>query len=153
MFAVTSEDHSENLLMELRTIEEDIFSTLGLHFQVLDMPAHELGSPAYRKYDIEAWLPGRNMYGEISSCSNCTDYQARRLNIKYVCSDGHKFVHTLNGTACAIPRMLIALVETYQNDNGTISLPEVLWKYMREKQVIGKQKQIPDLKLIKHKKS
>lgn len=112
-----------------------------------------LGAPAYRKYDIEAWLPGRKIYGEISSCSNCTDYQSRRLGIKYKSEDGSiKHAHTLNGTACAIPRLLIALTETGQNKNGTISIPKVLQPYMDNKEFIGIQKAIPVLKLIKHKK-
>lgn len=152
MFAVSPEDQSDIILEDFRKIEEQYFSDLELHFRVLDMPPHELGAPAYRKYDIEAWLPGRNIFGEISSCSNCTDFQSRRLNIKYVTSDGTQYAHTVNGTACAIPRMLIAITETCQNSNGTITIPQVLRKYMRNKTHIGKQKSVPDLKLIKVKK-
>lgn len=150
MFAVTHQANSDELLEDFRALQEKTFELLGLYFKVLDMPPHELGSPAYRKYDIEAWLPGRKVFGEISSCSNCTDYQSRRLNIKYKTADGMTmFAHTLNGTACAIPRMLISIVETYQNNNGTIGVPEVLQKFMKCKQHIGKQKAIPDLRLIK----
>ncbi|VEN55647.1 unnamed protein product [Callosobruchus maculatus] len=153
MFLATIPDTSEKHLKEILTIQEKSFESLGLHFQVLDMPPHELGAPAYRKYDIEAWMPGRKMFGEISSCSDCTDYQSRRLGIKYVTKFGHKrFVHTLNGTACAIPRLLIALTETFQHEKGYINIPLVLHKYMRGKTTISKQKQIPELKLIKHKK-
>lgn len=152
MFAVAVPEQSDQLLEELRNIEEESFSSLGLHLQTLDMPPHELGAPAYRKYDVEAWLPGRNMFGELSSCSNCTDYQSRRLGIKYKSNDGLKYVHTLNGTACAIPRMLIALTETYQTNKGVIEIPEVLQKYMNNRKCIGKQKKIPELKLVKHKK-
>ena len=83
MFAISKPDESDAILEEFRTIEETNFTSIGLHLQTLDMPPHELGAPAYRKYDIEAWLPGRNIFGEISSCSNCTDFQSRRLNIKY----------------------------------------------------------------------
>lgn len=151
MFAVTSESGSEQQLDDFRVIQEQIFSKLGLYCQVLDMPPDELGSPAFRKYDIEAWLPGRKMFGEISSCSNCTDYQSRSLNIKYTTANGEKFAHTVNGTACAIPRMLIAIVETFQNDNGTITIPSVLQKYMQGQSAIGKQKRMPELRLIKHK--
>lgn len=79
MFSVCRPDQSEAVLEEFRDIELGLFDALGIHFQLLDMPACELGAPAYRKYDIEAWMPGREMYGEISSCSDCTDYQARRL--------------------------------------------------------------------------
>ncbi|CAH1971676.1 unnamed protein product [Acanthoscelides obtectus] len=153
MFVATNPMMSDKHLEEICTIQEKGFESLGLHFQVLDMPPHELGAPAYRKYDIEAWMPGRKMFGEISSCSNCTDYQSRRLGIKYVTKFGHeRFVHTLNGTACAIPRLLIALTETFQHEKGYINIPLVLHKYMRGKTTISKQKHIPELKLVKHKK-
>lgn len=152
MFILCTPNQSNDLLEEIRTLEEENFSSLGLHFQVLDMPPHDLGAQAYRKYDIEAWMPGRGMYGEISSCSNCTDYQSRRLGIKFRNRNGElDFVHTLNGTACAIPRLLIALIEDGQQSNGTIRLPEVLHKYMDGETSIGKQKLVPDLKLIKTK--
>ena len=121
-------------------VQKHLFEGLGLHFKVLDMPPYELGSPAYRKYDIEALYPGRkntfkdaqkmvdgDFYGEISSCSNCTDYQSRRLNIK---DEEGRFVHTINGTACAVPRMIMALVEQNQM-LGDIAIPEKLSKYMR----------------------
>ncbi|XP_022919660.2 serine--tRNA ligase, mitochondrial [Onthophagus taurus] len=153
MFIVCQPEKSNLILEEIRDFEEQHFKSLGLYFQTVDMAAHELGAPAYRKYDIEAWMPGRNMYGEVSSCSNCTDYQSRRLNIKYKNLKGDElFAHTLNGTACAIPRMIIALVETYQNSNGTVSIPKVLQTYMNDKEVFGKQKRIPELQLIKSKK-
>lgn len=152
MFAVTKPEQSDELLESFREIEEENFSSLGLHLRTLDMPPHELGAPAYRKYDIEAWLPGRKIFGEISSCSNCTDFQSRRLNIKYKKNDSELYVHTLNGTACAIPRMLIAIIETFQNNNGTISIPTVLQKYMNNDSYISRQKKIPELSLIKNKK-
>merc|ERR1711935_850174 len=114
-----STEESDKMLDEIRQLEEDIFESLGLCFRVLDMPTEELGAPAYRKYDMEAWMPGMRKWGEISSCSNCTDFQARRLNIRYKEHINQKkdleFVHTLNGTACAVPRMLISILETYQN--------------------------------------
>ncbi|XP_034832146.1 serine--tRNA ligase, mitochondrial [Maniola hyperantus] len=152
MFAVTTPEQSDEMLEYLRQTEESLFSPLGLHMKVLDMPPHELGAPAYRKYDIEAWMPGRSNYGEISSCSNCTDYQSRRLNIKY--SDGNKenYAHTLNGTACAIPRMLIALLETHQDPKGKVDIPLVLQPFMNAKQFIGKNSNVPKLKLFKGKK-
>lgn len=149
MFALTHPKDSDETLESFREFQEKHFDSLGLHFQVLDMPPHELGAPAYRKYDIEAWLPGRNMFGEISSCSNCTDYQSRRLNIKFKSNDGSLgYVHTVNGTACAVPRMLIALLETYQNEDSTISLPDCL--DLRFKR-IEKEKRVPELKLKKMK--
>lgn len=153
MFALSHPNSSEKILEEFLNFEEESFSNLGLYLRTLDMPPCELGAPAYRKYDIEAWLPGRKMFGELSSCSNCTDYQARRLGIKYRDNDKFDFVHTLNGTACAIPRMLISIVETNQNSNGTITVPDVLLKYMKGKKFISKQRKIPELRLIKNKKN
>lgn len=99
---------------------------------------------------MEAWMPGRKLYGEISSCSNCTDYQSRRLNIKYRTKNGKIFhAHTLNGTACAIPRMLIALSETHQTKHGRILVPDVLIPYMRGKTLIRKQP-VADMKIHKY---
>lgn len=153
MFSVTKPGESDAVLEQFRDFQEEHFASLGLHLQVLDMPAYELGAPAYRKYDLEAWLPGRALYGEVSSCSNCTDYQARRLNIKYRSDGGDlNFVHTVNGTACAIPRMLIALLETYQTDRGVVTISEVLKPFMRGWSDIVKQKNIPELKLKKVKR-
>lgn len=151
MFAVSTPEQSEKVLQEFLRTEKTLFENLRLHFKILDMPPHELGAPAYRKYDIEAWLPGRKLYGEISSCSNCTDFQARRLGIKYKSENDLKYVHTINGTACAVPRMLIALIETYQGNKGAIEVPEVLRRWMKGATVIEKQKQIPELKLVKMK--
>lgn len=101
------------------------------YFRILDMPPHELGAPAYRKYDMEAWMPARKIFGEISSASNCTDYQSRRLLIKQRNVNGDDtFVHTVNGTACAVPRMLIAILETFQERDGSVRVPEVLRGYL-----------------------
>ncbi|KAM5145855.1 serine--tRNA ligase, mitochondrial [Mantella aurantiaca] len=134
MFGVTAAEsgtESQELLDEFLQLQKEIFSELGLHFKVLEMPTHELGLPAYRKYDIEAWMPGRGKYGEISSASNCTDYQSRRLNIMYQGPDGKlRHAHTINGTACAVPRLLIALLESYQLKDGRVRVPEVLQPYM-----------------------
>lgn len=152
MFAVTDCDSSAALLEEFRELQEQTFATLGLHFQTLDMPPHELGAPAFRKYDIEAWMPGRQIFGEVSSCSDCTDYQSRRLNIKYLQRGANSplHAHTLNGTACAIPRMLIALLETHQQADGTVAIPEALQPYMKGKVTIGCQN-IPKMKFVKSK--
>ncbi|XP_033232252.1 serine--tRNA ligase, mitochondrial isoform X2 [Belonocnema kinseyi] len=130
--------------------ERGIYS-LGLHFKVLNMPPCELGAPAFRKTDMEGWLPGRNIFGELSSCSNCTDFQSRRLNIKYKTKDGNSvYVHTLNGTACAVPRMLIAICETHQLKNGTIAIPNNLQPFMNGKTVI-RQQAVPDMRTYKYK--
>lgn len=103
-----------------------------------------------RKFDIEAWMPGRAIYGEISSCSNCTDYQARRLDIRYNDEDGKIIhAHTVNGTACAVPRMLIAIMENFQNENGSINIPNELQKFMNGKKQIERTKRLPELKLVK----
>lgn len=140
--AVETGHESEEMFHEFVAIQRDLFKDMGLHFQILDMPAHDLGSPAYRKYDIEAWMPGRCNYGEISSASNCTDYQSRRLKIKY-CQNGmpqseSAYVHTLNGTACAVPRLIIAILENFQNKDGSVNIPEVLQPFMYGQKVIEK---------------
>ncbi|EFX86781.1 hypothetical protein DAPPUDRAFT_44560 [Daphnia pulex] len=154
MFGVTSGEAaaSDALLEEFVAIQKELFSSLGLHYQLLDMPLHELGAPAYRKFDIEAWMPGRNMYGEISSASNCTDYQARRLNIQSIdSSDTRRFVHTVNGTACAVPRTLIALLETHQQSNGEVIIPAVLQPYLNGMQRLRNPTQPFKMKWIKSK--
>ncbi|KAJ7303905.1 hypothetical protein JRQ81_011416 [Phrynocephalus forsythii] len=134
MFGVTANEtglESAAMLEEFLMIQKEIFSDLGLHYRVLDMPTQELGLPAYRKFDIEAWMPGRGKYGEISSTSNCTDYQSRRLNIKYYNQEGHlSYAHTVNGTACAIPRLIIAILESNQCQDGTVRVPDVLQPLM-----------------------
>ncbi|CAN8177093.1 unnamed protein product [Coccothraustes coccothraustes] len=130
MFGVTAAERgteSEELLDEFLGLQKEIFSELGLHYRVLDMPTEELGLPAYRKFDIEAWMPGRGKFGEISSASNCTDYQSRRLNIMYSGEGGRlSHAHTVNGTACAVSRMLIALLECNQLPDGRVRVPPVL---------------------------
>ncbi|KAL8219852.1 UNVERIFIED_CONTAM: seryl-tRNA synthetase [Gekko kuhli] len=141
MFGVTANETGEEsaaLLEEFLALQKEIFSELGLHYKVLDMPTQELGLPAYRKFDIEAWMPGRGTYGEISSASNCTDYQSRRLSIMYYNKEGQfHYAHTVNGTACAIPRMLIALLESNQRKDGSVQVPEVLQPLMGT-EIIGK---------------
>ncbi len=129
MFVYCTPEQSDGLHHKLREIEEEIFTGLGLPFHVVDTCSGDLGAPAYRKWDLEAWMPGRNggEYGEVTSTSNCTDYQARRLNIKYKDDDGkNKYVHTLNGTAIAAGRAMLAILENCQNEDGSVSIPEVL---------------------------
>uniref|UniRef100_A0A8C7E599 serine--tRNA ligase n=1 Tax=Naja naja TaxID=35670 RepID=A0A8C7E599_NAJNA len=134
MFGVTTNKtglESSALMEEFLALQKEIFLELGLHYKVLDMPPHELGLSAFRKLDIEAWMPGRNQYGEISSLSNCTDFQSRRLNIMYYDEkQQHSFAHTVNGTACAIPRMLIAILESNQLKDGSVRIPAVLQPLM-----------------------
>jgi seryl-tRNA synthetase len=131
LFVISHPEESDRLHAELRAIQESMFESLGLHFRVLDMPTQELGAPAYRKYDIEAWMPGRDLYGEISSASNCTDYQARRLNIRFREDQGvSRFAHTLNATACAVPRMIVAILENNLQVDGSVLVPEPLRPFM-----------------------
>ena len=129
MFVYSTPEESDKLHLKLREIEEEIFEGLGIPFHVVDTCSGDLGAPAYRKWDLEAWMPGRNggEYGEVTSTSNCTDYQSRRLNIKYKDDDGkNKYVHTLNGTAIAVGRAMLAILENYQNADGSVTIPEVL---------------------------
>jgi seryl-tRNA synthetase len=131
MFAFTTPEQSEELHTEMLDIEERIFQGLGLPYRVVDICTGDLGGAAYRKFDLEAWMPGRNDYGEVTSTSNTTDYQARRLRIRYRRDGGRpQLLHTLNGTAIAVSRALIALLEHYQQEDGSILLPEVLVPYV-----------------------
>ena len=128
MFAVTTPKQSDETLLDFLRIEEELFSELGLAYRAMEMSAHELGAPAHRKFDVEAWLPAKNEYGEVSSCSDCTDFQSRRLNIRL--KDDGAFCHTVNGTACAIPRMLMAICEQRQLENALIAIPPALKRFM-----------------------
>ncbi len=128
MFAFTLPDDSEAMLEYLRELECRLFDGLAIPYRVVDTATGDLGGPAYRKYDLEAWLPGRGGFGEVTSTSNCTDYQARRLNARFRVKGekGTRFVHTLNGTAIAISRALIAVLENYQQADGSVVIPEPL---------------------------
>jgi seryl-tRNA synthetase len=106
--------------------EEEILRGLGIPYRVVNIAAGDLGAPAAQKFDCEAWMPGQQQYREVTSCSNCTDYQARRLGCRYRTDKGPRFVHTLNGTAIALGRTLIAIMENYQEADGAITVPEVL---------------------------
>ncbi|MCA9104105.1 MAG: serine--tRNA ligase [Planctomycetales bacterium] len=135
MFAYTTPEQSDALHDELCQIECDLFDALGIPYRVVDTATGDLGAPAYRKFDLEAWMPGRGEageYGEVTSTSNCTDFQARRLDIRFK-NKGEKgthFVHTLNGTAIALSRAIIAVLENYQEADGSITVPEVLRGWM-----------------------
>jgi seryl-tRNA synthetase len=131
MFAFTAPDQSEEMHAEMLGIEERIFQGLGLPYRVVDICTGDLGGAAYRKFDLEAWMPGRDDYGEVTSTSNTTDYQARRLKIRHRKGGGRpQLLHTLNGTALAISRVLIALLEVYQREDGSVALPEMLVPYV-----------------------
>jgi seryl-tRNA synthetase len=134
IFAKPEEAQKEHEL--LLSLEEDLMKNLGIPYRVINICSGDLGDPAAKKYDLEAWLPGQNEgqgeYRETHSTSNCTDYQARRLNVKYLNSKTNKneFVSTLNGTALAIGRAIIAIIENYQTKEGFIRIPKVLLPYM-----------------------
>lgn len=133
LFCWSKPEISAEILEEIKQFQISVVKELGLPAKVLNMPSNDLGNPAFKKYDIEAWMPGRGNFGEISSASNCTDFQSRRLNTKYKDdSTGKlKYVHTLNGTAMAIPRVMVALVENfYDPSTGKISVPECLREFM-----------------------
>ncbi len=145
MFAFCTPEQSEAIHLELLKIEESIFQGLGLPYQVIDTCTGDLGGPAYRKYDLEAWMPGRGQggeYGEVTSTSNCTDYQARRLRIRYrpAKQKGTRFVHTLNGTAVAISRALLAILENGQQADGSVVIPEVLRPWVGKDRITPRQR-------------
>jgi seryl-tRNA synthetase len=131
MFAFTEPENSGAIHEEMVEIEERIFQGLGLPYRVVDICTGDLGGAAYRKYDLEAWMPGRDDFGEVTSTSNTTDYQARRLRIRYRKEGGRpQLLHTLNGTALAMSRAFIALLEIYQQEDGSVKLPEALVPYV-----------------------
>jgi len=155
MFGFCAAQESDSLLEEIIEIQKEIFGLLELECRVLEMPASDLGATAYRKVDIEAWMPGRNAYGEISSASNCLDYQSRRLDMRYrpmesessssssssspssslsseaVSRSGKTaYIHTVNGTGCAVPRSILAILEQRLHADGSVHIPKVLVPYM-----------------------
>lgn len=144
MFAYALPEQSEQIHNELLNIEKEIFQGLNIPFRVIDHCTADLGGPSYRTFDLEAWMPGKpgednkmGNWAEITSTSNCTDYQARGLNIKVKREDEKKeFLYTLNGTAIAITRAIIAIMENYQQSEGSILIPEVLQKYIGKNKII-----------------
>jgi seryl-tRNA synthetase len=153
LFAFVAGDLAVSEAMHTRflAIEEEIFTGLGLPYRVLDIASGDLGGPAYRKFDLEAWMPGRTdgdapagAWGEVTSTSNCTDYQARRLRIRYRPSEGDgggkktKFVHMLNGTAVANTRAIVAILENYQQRDGSVVVPEVLRAWVGTDRIVPK---------------
>ncbi|MGM0366404.1 MAG: serine--tRNA ligase [Actinomycetota bacterium] len=131
MFIFSHPQNSWDEYERLRQTVEDIMAGLGLHYRIMNMCTGDIGNPNAKKYDLEAWLPGQQNYRELASCSHDTDYQSRRLNIKYRDGDYKDYVHTMNSTACAIGRTLIAIYENYQTREGHIKIPQVLKPYMR----------------------
>jgi seryl-tRNA synthetase len=136
MFSFCLPDQSATEHELIRSIEEEVLQGLEIPYRVVNIAAGDLGAPAAKKYDCEAWMPGQERYREVTSCSNCTDYQARRLNCRYRTEQGPRFVHTLNGTTIAIGRTIIAIMENFQRADGTIAVPKVLVPYLG-KETIG----------------
>lgn len=131
IFIICRPEDSESMHEYILSLEEKIFQKLEIPYRVLDICSGDLGAPAARKFDIEAWMPGRGEFGEVTSCSNCTDYQARRLNIRFRRVTGEvDYVHMLNGTAIAISRAIIAILENYQQEDGSIVIPKALQPYI-----------------------
>jgi seryl-tRNA synthetase len=147
MFEYTTPETSEKAHQEILSIEKEIYKGLDIPFRVIDHATCDLGSPASRTFDLEAWMPGKpnekggsGDWAEITSTSNCTDYQSRGLNIKYKDNSGKKeYVHMLNGTAIAVARTLIAIMENYQTKDGSIEVPKVLQKWVGKKLIAIKQ--------------
>ena len=130
MFSFCKPEDAKEEHKRLLQWEKDFLNAMEIPFRVIDVASGDLGSSATRKFDIEAWIPTQNAYREVTSTSNCTEFQARRLNIRYKDADGTKAVATLNGTLVAIPRMIVAILENHQNADGTVNVPAVLQPFL-----------------------
>ena len=130
MFSFCHPDKSWDEHEFLLSVEEKLLQALEIHYRVVDVCDGDLGSPAARKYDVEGWFPGQGQYRELTSCSNCTDFQARRLKARFKGEARNKLVHTLNGTAIALGRTMIAVLENHQQEDGTIRVPEALRRFL-----------------------
>ena len=139
MFKFCHPDKSWEEHEHLIKVAEDLVAGLDIPYHTVNISADDLGDSASKKYDVEVWLPSQNKYRELISASNCTDYQARRLNIRYRKSDADKpqFIHMLNSTALAIGRTIIAIMENNQQKDGSVVIPEVLRPYMGDLEVIS----------------
>jgi seryl-tRNA synthetase len=131
MYAFTTPEQSKEIHEKILAIEEEIWQSIGIPYHVINIASGDLGAPAAKKYDIEYWSSVDGLYRELTSCSNCTDFQARNLNIRVRRKDGTvEMLHTLNGTAVSLARSLVAVIEHYQNEDGTLRVPEVLRPYL-----------------------
>src|SRR5262245_25143560 len=137
LVSITTPEASKDEHERMLSCAEEVLRRLDLHYRVMTLCAGDMGFPSQKTYDIEVWLPGQNMYREISSCSVCGEFQARRMNARYRTREGRavRHVHTLNGSGVAVGRALIAVMENYQEADGSIAVPKVLQPYMggREK--------------------
>ena len=137
MFVFCLPEQSKEILEKILAIEEDIWRGLGVPYRVINIAAGDLGAPAAKKYDMEYWSPVNQMYQEINSCSNCTDFQARAISVRVRRKDGSiDFVHTLNGTAISLARALVVLIENYATEGGKMKVPEVLKPYLNNREEI-----------------
>lgn len=137
MYAFTLPEQSSDMHERILALEEELWQSLGISYHVINIAAGDLGAPAAKKYDVEYWSPVDGTYRELTSCSNCTDFQARNLNIRVRRADGTvEVVHTLNGTAISLARGLITILENYQNEDGTLRVPEVLKPYLGGRDVL-----------------
>lgn len=137
MYAFTLPEQSQEIHEKLLAIEEEIWQALNIPYHIINIASGDLGAPAAKKYDIEYWSPVDGTYRELTSCSNCTDFQARNLNIRVRRKDGSlETVHTLNGTAVSLARSLITVIENYQNEDGTLTVPEVLRSYLGGREIL-----------------
>ena len=130
MFSFCKPEEAKEEHKRLLQWEKDFLNAMEIPFRVIDVASGDLGSSANRKFDIEAWIPTQDAYREVTSTSNCTEFQARRLNIRYKDSDGTKAVATLNGTLVAIPRMIVAILENHQNADGSVNVPKALQPFL-----------------------
>lgn len=128
-------EDSEKIHEELLAIEEEVWQELGIPYQVIKMATGDLGNAACKKYDIEAWMPSQEKYREVTSTSNTTDFQTRRLNIKYRNGDKNEYLYSLNGTVFALGRAMIAIYENFQNEDGSVTIPKVLQKWMGKEKI------------------
>lgn len=138
LVSVTHPNNSDQELERMAGCAEGILQALGLHYRVVTLSTGDMGFSARKTYDLEVWLPGQGAYREISSCSNCGDFQARRMKARFRPTEGKgtQFVHTLNGSGVAVGRALIAVMETHQHADGSIGIPEILRPYMGGREVI-----------------
>lgn len=137
MYAFTTPEQSREIHEKLLAVEEEIWQELGIPYRVINIAAGDLGAPAAKKYDIEYWSPVDGIYRELTSCSNCTDFQARNLNIRVRRKDGTvEVLHTLNGTAVSLARSLVAIIENFQDPEGSLVIPEVLRPFMGDRERI-----------------
>jgi seryl-tRNA synthetase len=132
LVSITTPEQSRDELERMLACAEEVLRRLDLHYRVVTLCTGDMGFAAQKTYDIEVWLPGQNMYREISSCSLCGEFQARRMDARYRAAGGRqvRHVHTLNGSGVAVGRALIAIMETYQQQGGSIAIPDVLQNYM-----------------------